>query len=533
MGVHGSACTCEGCADTGDTHFVNPFGRFPFASGLFGRETRCKIQDVTPSIERRSLKLRVPALLLLLTFVAVLIHGYHVGVEDQEVYLAAIKKNLDPSLYPFNSVFFTEQMKVSLFVPAVAASIRVMHSDEWALLLWHLGSIFLILLGCWKVASHCFSEERERWAGVLLVAVLLTLPLAGTALYPVDQYLHPRAPAAGASLMAIAAALEKRWGRAVLWTLVSTAMHPLMAMFGASLTLFVAWPSSAVPRWREAAAAFLPLDLLKEPSDAWKEATHARTYYFPTQWQWYEWLGLVAPVAMLWWFSDIARRRGLKNLEHLASRSFAFAIFQFVIAAAMTIPASRQTASLQPMRWLHILYFVFLLIAGGLAARYIFPRRLWVGATVLAGLAGTMFFVQLDLFRYSDHIELPGQTVKNPWANAFLWARGNTPKDAVFATVPKYMDLHAEDAYGFRALSERSMLAENQKDPGAATVFPELAPVWQQQVHSQQGIENFNRAQFSDLGRRWGASWVVLPVTAKVELDCPYTNQAAKVCKLQ
>lgn len=462
-----------------------------------------------------------------------LIHGYHVGVEDQEVYLAAIKKNLDPSLYPFNSVFFTEQMKASLFVQAVAETVRVVHSEEWALFLWHLGSIFLILLGCWKIASQCFSEERERWAGVLLVVVLLTMPLAGTALYPVDQYLHPRAPAAGASLMAIAAVMEKKWGRVVLWTLFSAAMHPLMALFGASLTVFVGWPAKAVPRWRETAAGLLPLQLFQPPSEAWKEATLARTYYFPLQWEWYEWLGLVAPVLLLGWFAEVARRKGMKNLQHLATRTFAFAIFQFVVGALMTMPsATLQTASLQPMRWLHILYFVFLLTSGGLLAKFVFSRRAWAGLAVLAIIAGGMFYVQLDLFRYSDHIEWPGRNVKNPWVNAFLWVRSHTPKDAVFATVPKYMELHAEDAYGFRALSERSMLAEDQKDPGAATVFPGLAPIWQQQVRAQRGIEKFNREQFAELGRRWGATWVVLPASATVNLDCPYSNEAAKVCKL-
>ncbi len=480
---------------------------------------------------------RVPALLLLLTFAALLIHGYHVGVEDQDVYLAAIKKDLDPSLYPVNSQFFTEQMKASLFVPAVAATVRVLHSEQWALFLWHLGSTYLILLGCWKIASYCFNEQCERWAGVLLVVVLMTMPLAGTALYPVDQYLHPRAPAAGASLMAIAAVLDRKWTRAVLWTLLSVAMHPLMALFGASLTVFVGWPAKAVAapkRFSAAAAAMMPLQLLQKPSEAWKEATLARTYYFPTQWEWYEWLGLVAPVALMWWFADVARRRGLKNLEHLAWRTFLFAVFQFFVGALMTMPAAtRQLASLQPMRWLHILYFLFLLIGGGLAAKYIFARKLWIGAALLVGVAGTMFYVQRDLFEYSNHIEWPGSELKNPWANAFLWARTHTPKNAVFATDPKYMDLHAEDAYGFRALSERSLLAENQKDPGAATVFPELAPQWQEQVHSQQGIENFNREQFAQLERKWGATWVVLPATAKVDLTCPYANEAAKVCKLE
>lgn len=477
----------------------------------------------------------MPALLLLVSFAAILIHGYHVGVEDQDVYLAAIKKFLDPSLYPVNSQFFTEQMKASVFIPAVAYTVRSLHSTAWALFLWHLGSIFLMLLGCWKIASYCFSEQRERWAGVVLVAVLFTLPLAGTALYPLDQYLHPRAPATAASLMALAACLERKWARGILWLIFSAAMHPLMALFGASLMVFISWPEkSAAKRVQVATAAILPLQLFHAPSEAWKEATLARSYYFPLRWEWYEWLGLIVPVLLVWWFAAVARRKGMEKLEFLASRTFAFAVFQFAVAAIMTMPpVTRQMASLQPMRWLHIFYFIFLLMAGGLAARYVFVgRRVLAGVAILAMLGGVMFFAQRDLFEHSNHLEWPGRSVKNPWAQAFLWVRANTPKGAVFAMPPKYMDLDGEDTYGFRALSERSMLAEDQKDPGAATVFPALAPIWQEQVHAQRGIEKFSREQFAELEKRWGVSWVVLPAGANAELRCPYVNEWAKVCKL-
>jgi hypothetical protein len=84
-----------------------------------------------------------------------------------------------------------------------------------------------------------------------------------------------------------------------------------------------------------------------------------------------------------------------------------------------------------------------------------------------------------------------------------------------------------------RALSERSLLAENQKDPGAATVFPDLAPIWLEQVQAQTGIERFSAAQFHHLNELYAVSWVVLPVTATVPLECPYRNEAAQVCRVE
>jgi hypothetical protein len=458
-------------------------------------------------------------------------------VEDQEVYLAAINKHLDPTAYPFNARFFTEQTNLTCFVPAVSATARLIHSVPWALFLWHVASIFLILWGCWKLAAFWFEDECARWSGVLLVTVLLTMPIAGTRLYPLDQYLHPRAPAACGVILALVASLEKRWLRAAACLLFAVLMHPLMTLFGASLLLFFSWPAKGARKLAQMAPATAmvpPFQLFQRPSDAWREAVQARTYYFPLLWTWYEWLGLVAPVLLVWWFARIARRHGMATLELFASRLVAFAIFQFAVGALMTLsPATEQLSSFQPMRWLHIFYFIFLLMAGGLVGQFLLRRKAWRWLILFLPLAGTMFYVQRDSFRYSDHIELPGRTPKNPWVRAFLWSDVYTPQNAVFAIDPDYMGMHAEDGYGIRAIAKRSLLAENQKDPGAATVFPDLAAEWREQVHAQQGIESFDRDQFHHLKTRYDVSWTVLPAAAKVPLECPYHNEAAQVCKVE
>jgi glyoxalase/bleomycin resistance protein/dioxygenase superfamily protein len=53
--------------------------------------------------------------LLALTFAALLVHGYHPGVEDGEIYLPGIKKILNPALYPFGSersvAFYAKALK--------------------------------------------------------------------------------------------------------------------------------------------------------------------------------------------------------------------------------------------------------------------------------------------------------------------------------------------------------------------------------------------------------------------------------------
>jgi hypothetical protein len=43
--------------------------------------------------------------IILITILALAVHGFHYGIEDEAIYLSAIKKYPDPSLYPFDSVF--------------------------------------------------------------------------------------------------------------------------------------------------------------------------------------------------------------------------------------------------------------------------------------------------------------------------------------------------------------------------------------------------------------------------------------------
>ena len=132
------------------------------------------------------------ALLLLLTIGALFVHGYHPFAEDAEIYLPGVEKILHPELFPFGAEFFQSHAHLTYFPNLIAASVRVTHLPlEVALFLWQVLSIFLLLLAGWELSSRCFTDTRARWAGVGLLAALLTLPVAGTGLYILDQYLNP------------------------------------------------------------------------------------------------------------------------------------------------------------------------------------------------------------------------------------------------------------------------------------------------------------------------------------------------------
>jgi hypothetical protein len=121
---------------------------------------------------------------------------------------------------------------------------------------------------------------------------------------------------------------------------------------------------------------------------------------------------------------------------------------------------------------------------------------------------------------------------KNSWQQAFLWVRDHTPEDAVFALDPEHMNIAGEDANGFRAIAQRSMLADIQKDSGAVSMFPQIAETWSQQVDAQAGWKTFQATDFARLRKQYGVSWVVLQEPRTGGLDCPFRNDAVLVCRV-
>jgi hypothetical protein len=194
-------------------------------------------------------------------------------------------------------------------------------------------------------------------------------------------------------------------------------------------------------------------------------------------------------------------------------------------------------ARLQPLRCMALCYMVLVVAGGGLLGEYILQGHVWRWLTLFIPLGFGMYFAQLQVFPASQHIELPGAEPRNQWAQAFEWIRENTPQDALFALDPQHMRLAGEDENGFRARSERSMLADLEKDKGAASMFPPLSVKWAEQVADQKNWKQFGKDDFERLRQKYGVTWVVVeqakaPASDPPGLECPYENSAVLVCRI-
>jgi hypothetical protein len=491
-------------------------------------------------------------LLALFTVLALFIHGYHLGIEDQAIYLPGVRYDLNPALYPHDAEFFLPQVRPTYIDEIVAFTAKHAHMGAaGAVFFWHIASMFLFLWGALRLGRRCFERERQAWAGVALLTVLFTIPVTGTALYIVDQYLHPRTLATALILFAIPDVVDRKWVRAAVLVVLAAAVHIQMAFFGGLFLVLLAGAALLAaeksPPYRQQRTirtghpllfAF-PLKTLFEPgSAAWREAMLTRSQHFLLKWAWYEWLGIFGPLAILWWIAAMTARSWRQETEAgfralLCRAMFWYGSFCFVVALIVTIPQRLERLTpYQPMRGFHLLYIVLFLMIGGLVFERVLRARVWLYTVVLGVTAFGMFYAQRDLFPGTRHIEWPGADTGNRWVRAFVWIRENTPPDAYFAIDPRYMQQSGEDEHGFRAWAERSVLADWDKDPGVICLFPALAPKWQEQVHAQDGFEKFGRSELLGLKERFGSDWVIADHSVGLTA-CPYQKDGIYVCKIE
>lgn len=478
--------------------------------------------------------------LLLLTCGALFVHGYHPTAEDAEIYVPSIVKILHPSYYPVGQEFFEANAHLTFFPSLIAWLARITHAPlDWLLFGGYLASVFLLLLACFRLAAKCFPRPAGRWSAVTMVACLLTLPVAGTSLYIFDAYLNPRSISAFAVIFAIDAAIGRKPWRTVLWLLLTAVIHPFMTVFAVVfILLWLIRNGEPFHGPRMAAASLLSVAgfALKAPSPTYWRCLEDHRYYFLLRWTWYEWLGILAPLAILWWCKKIAERRGHAILARLAGTTFLFELVCFIAGLIVTIPRQLEIlAPYQPMRSLQLVYLLMFAMIGGLLGEYALRNHPLRWAVVFLPVAAGLGIGQVRLFPATHHVEWPGEAPINPWLQAFVWIRGNTPTDAIFALDPNYMALPEENYQGFRATARRSRLADAKKDWSDAVLYPwlPLADDVFAQTEAAAGWKNFDAFDFARLKKSYNVTWIVIQQPGGTALNCPYQNAGVRVCRIE
>jgi hypothetical protein len=482
-------------------------------------------------------------LISLLTFFALAVHGYHPFAEDGGLYAAEIKHALNPALYG-QSAFVTQHLP-SVFALLVAGITRLTRLNlEWVLFLLYILTLWITLYAASTLVSRTTISFAGRYAAMALLACWLTLPIAGTSLMLFDPYLTARSLTTPLILFGLAGlldTLQKRSSRArslmPLTLLAAALLHPLMAAYGFAaivLTALFAIPSRTARRrgvfaaiaCAFAIAAVVQASAPPESAD-YLIVERTRYYWFLSQWHCYELLGLIAPLILL---RLLARREA-----SLLARG-AILLGSISIAVSLSFAhlgyATHLVARLQPLRSFLFIYIIMILLLGAWLGEHLLQSNPWRWAAMILLCGAPLFFVARSTYPASAHVEFPGLIPPNPWQQAFLWVRSNTPKDALFAMNPHYIQAHAEDAQSFRAIAERDALPDYSKDGGQAAILPSLTPLWIQGQAAQSRIDEESDAERRAALKAVRVSWVVLQTASLTLWQCPYRNSTVKVCSV-
>jgi hypothetical protein len=486
---------------------------------------------------------RLPVFRLLgLTVISLAIDGYHLGVEDAEIHIPAAKKLLDPTLYPFGDEFFMTHEHLSMFSSILAWSARLAHlSIDWTISIWYLISIFAILTSCWMLAAISFESPRARWCSLLVMTALLTMPATNTGLLLMDPYLTPRSFTTPLSIFALTFFMERRYVPASVMIVATGLIHPQMCACLVLLTGVIWLAEKLAPPVRPRVpvmagfAGFLAGGFPLTPAQGpYREALYARDFFFLSNWTWYHWVGMLAPLAILAWFWKGNIRGTTPAFRRLSFALIPFGLLAIVVAAVFSSSHSLDMfARLQPLRCFQLITLVFMLFLGGVIGEYAAKGRNWVVPAIFLPLASGMFFVARQTYPYSPHIEFPWmKTSSNNWVNALLWIRANTPHNAIFAVDSRYFLEKGVDVHGFRVMSERSDLADYFKDGGAVAMFPVLADEWKQMSDATYGLNHFQSPDFTRLAREYPVTWTVIHGPAPKSMNCPYQQNEYSVCRI-
>jgi len=149
-------------------------------------------------------------------------------------------------------------------------------------------------------------------------------------------------------------------------------------------------------------------------------------------------------------------------------------------------------------------------------------QRLKLGLTVL--IAG---FSLIYLAPAAFSLFHPPDRFKESWRDVQLWAKRNTPRDALFIT-PPYRE-------GFRIFSERGIVGD-WKDGTQQYFDIEYSYEWWRRMRDLggggRGYDSLSEERYIDLARKYGASYLVVPKGRRLDLEKVYENGGYAVYRL-
>jgi hypothetical protein len=266
------------------------------------------IEHSRPNLSPVALTLYRTLILGALSTIVFFVHGYHPYSQDAGIYVAAIEKALNPSLFHADAAFVSNHAHFSIFSYTLAAIVRTFHiSLNDLLLAAYLSSVILFLVACRCLAVRLFTSEWDQWGALLLLSACYTLPVAGTSVLLMDPYVTARSFAMPMSILAVCAYLDRSWMRLAILVAVTFSLHVLIGAYLVCFLLILTvldqggWGIAFVlcAYGLAGCGGIFWIGRRGTDSVAYEAVLKTHEYLFLSGWHWYEVLGVVLPIVIM------------------------------------------------------------------------------------------------------------------------------------------------------------------------------------------------------------------------------------------
>ena len=163
-------------------------------------------------------------IIFLLSFIALLIHGYYFAVTDQAIFIPYIHKIRDPSLFPGDTLFEQSSATSSFFYYVVAELAKIVDLEPLFAIAYLIFQI-IFLFGIYLLSKTLVANKYLAYAGVL--PFLLPKFIAGTNIYTFDTFFGYRSVGLLFFIFYLVFAGQNKFYKASIVAAIGALFHPL------------------------------------------------------------------------------------------------------------------------------------------------------------------------------------------------------------------------------------------------------------------------------------------------------------------
>lgn len=539
-------------------------------------------------------------LFFVLTLVVVLLYGYYFGTYDQTSHIPFLKKTVDPTLFPGDHFFDLRFTHYSffwfLFIPFYKLGVL-----EISMFIAHVAVVYATIWAIWRLSKTFFHNALTS----LIAVTVMIFPHFGFSGFPFFEFsIVNRSFALPFELLAFSWYLERKTLRAFLLLGIMFNFHVISVNFVMGMIMFdillrlrefgfgrllkhlLVFVISASPViiWKLSESG-VGLAANKEWFDILDRAVFAHLFHFVSfDVPYINLITLGGVATLILFFAFQKSKKHISNTVDISSVNFMYAgIFillvqlvasymapsSIIIAAQITrvgvfivlfcyLYGSHYVAKLLDDHKPHVFltWFLGLLLSFTpmtLLLLYVLRKKIHNlhMSKLFIFLISLMYVVSL-LLALNFKLWGPGVYIfpqKNAFNDVQLWAKANTPKDALFITPPEQFWMYDTE---WRVLSERSTvstiseLLEGAFDPGYIQYwkprFEDVAPGALEQFRSNfyDNLAITKRAYYSlstnkllEIAHKYHASYLVVEKPYTHNLRIVYQNAQFIVYKVK